>query len=381
MAMDETTEEKPVEKKSLDISEGKKTQEEEKIELKLVTAEQNEYGSTIIELQNCISKDLKHATLTFNSYGPNNELTKNIYKETKRECKNWKCGATCRFEFGDSEFVRYAQKCTVTVNVEGEKLVFDLTEDFIGNRSKKPKSRRTKRVVYIHGYQPFGNISEPDFSEEKKMLEKIFPGYEIDCYYWGAAPGLSDFKNLKLFSNYYKKAQNEEPKRLVEYLRKNYWRDLDDLILVGHSLGGVIVANTINLLVKENGKIDRAIFLGTALPAADGAIENFLHAGTHNYSINIHKPEDGILKILKANLEHGGPAAAVEFFIKIFKGPRIFGGDGYAFDHEKSVLLQIKSKYFCNCNFMVKKLCQGHLCKHYLSTLEKFWRLKSEYGK
>ena len=144
-------------------------------------------------------------------------------------------------------------------------------------------------------------------------------------------------------------------------------------------MGGVIVANTINLLVKENRKIDRAIFLGTALPAANDAIEEFLHRGTHNYSINIHNPEDGILKTLRAKLEHGGSAAAVEFFKKIFKGPRIFGGDGYALDHEKSVLLQIEYEYFCNRMFK-KIICQGHLCIHYLSTLEKFWRLKSEYG-
>lgn len=397
MAMDETTEEKPVEKKSQDISKKEKKPVEEtvekKIELKLVTAEQNKYGNTKLKIQNCSSIDLSNAEITIRSSGPDTKLEQNVTAEFTAT-RNWGCNQTQEFGWlTPNQFVRYAQRCTATVKVDGEEFVFDFTEALIRRNTKaETMSRPTKRVVYIHGYQPLGKIFngikiinrifKPDFSEEKKMLEKIFPGYEVDCYYWEAAPEWGDIKTLKAFSKYYEKAQNEEPKRLVEYLIKKYWEDLDNLILVGHSLGGVITVNTIKILAEKGRRIDRAIFLGTALPASDEVIEKLLHLGTHNYSINIHKPEDEWLEELSGWLAVGKsdgkalPSILIPFYTKS-GGPRIFGGDGYALDHKKSVLLQIKPE-FCGCG---KYHCDGHPCvKHYLSTLEKFWRLKSEYG-
>ncbi len=333
--------------------------DEPQIVLKLWSAKQNKWGSTFLLLENCSSIDLSHATLTFKSYGPNNELTENISIEATRGPEIWKCGDMRNFAFGDSEFLRYAQKCTVTVKVDGKEFVFDFTEELIRNQSKGKMAQKAKKtVVFIHGWQ----LNETDLTEVKQKLEGIFNGYTIDCYKWEASPSCKDYLNFDIFDKYYKKAQNEEPERLANYLIKNYWQDLDNLILVGHSLGGVITANTIKFLARNGRRIDRAIFLGTALPANDKAFTDIIYGNTHNPSLNIHSTTDEILgKIFK--------------WFSSNNETYIWGFHGYQLLHDKSALQQIHSNNFCS-----DLIVPGHCVKHYLSTLEKFWRLKSEYG-
>ena len=330
------------------------------IALKFCSAQQNKFGSTDLVLENGSSIDLS-GTVSFESTGPDEDLKTNKSLTASREVDLWKPGEACFFRFGSSEFVRYAQACSVTV--KGKTFTFDLTTAD-GSPQTTTATTAKPRVIYIHGW----HLSQKaDSSTEKNWLKEIFPDHEIECYKWDSIPPASvDIDEI--FGKFYVNAKEEEPQRLANYLIENYWQDLDHLILVGHSLGGVIAVNTVKILARNGRRIDRAILLGTALPADDEALNYILYTGTHNPCINIYKENDGWLQDFQGwRYGNGGP---------------ILGLHGYTKLYDKSKLQQIKSQNFCEeygCGSVGRTVsCREHGCGHYMLPLIDFWKLKNK---
>ena len=109
-------------------------------------------------------------------------------------------------------------------------------------------------VFYVHG---FLNDENTNFDEEIKLLEDIYPGYKITVQRWDAKRGLN-FDEAKANAEKMSIAILNDIMDMPE-------AEQQDLIVVGHSLGGRCVAYLASKLKKYNIKIKRLILLGAAI--------------------------------------------------------------------------------------------------------------------
>lgn len=139
-------------------------------------------------------------------------------------------------------------------------------------------------VWYVHGWNALR--AKKDSQENAvALLKDIFPSASISVKEWDSLkPFGKSIKRADVFAAALAKQIGELP----EEKRKN-------LILVGHSLGGMIAIRTVAALSRQNIAIRQAIFLAAAIPADDmDCREVFRQRLTE--CINIFCPKDSVLK-------------------------------------------------------------------------------------
>lgn len=176
-------------------------------------------------------------------------------------------------------------------------------------------SRPAPRVIYVHGWMP-----DPQFSHdgELELLRQIFPSSKIELYQWEAH---ADFNDCVRRADNAALALSGKIEKLPDGEREN-------IILIGHSLGGRIVIRTMALLAKNNKPVLRGIFLAAAIPHDDpdiaAAIKNSKFA-----NINVFNRQDYILRHLYGICGEGLKNA--------------LGAYGYAFPFPRGQMMQFEN--------------------------------------
>ena len=171
------------------------------------------------------------------------------------------------------------------------------------------------QVIYIHGWNPNGHAHE----EALQMLAAIFPEAEVNLYQWEA-------ENYKFHDC--KNRADQEAAALAEKLSALPDEKLQNIILVGHSLGGRIAIRTMAQLSEKGKKIRYGIFLGAAIPDDDGDIAKAVSASILP-NINIYNRQDYVLRHVYM---------AYNVYIRNRKSA--FGAFGYAYECRTSQLRQ-----------------------------------------
>lgn len=175
-------------------------------------------------------------------------------------------------------------------------------------------SRPAPRVIYVHGWMP-----DPKFSHdgELELLRQFFPSSKIELYQWEAH---ADFNDCVRRADNAALALSGKIEKLPDGEREN-------IVLIGHSLGGRIVIRTMALLAKKNKPVLRGIFLAAAIPHDDpdiaAAIKNSKFA-----NINVFNRQDYILRHLYGVCGEGLKNA--------------LGAYGYAFPFQRGQMLQFE---------------------------------------
>lgn len=183
-------------------------------------------------------------------------------------------------------------------------------------RSDSPRifSRPAPRVIYVHGWMPDHQLSHEG---ELKLLQSIFPHSKIEVFQWAAQ---ADFNDCL------RRADNAAF-ALAEKIEKLPARERENLILVGHSLGGRIVIRAMALLAPKNKPVLRGIFLAAAIPHDDLDIASAIKNSTAP-SVNIFNRQDYILRHLYGVCGEGLKNA--------------LGAYGYAFPFQRGQMLQFE---------------------------------------
>lgn len=205
------------------------------------------------------------------------------------------------------------------------------------------------QIIFVHGWQS----KSPDHALAKRRLETIFPGYEVKVWEWDAHDKSFGKCRNRTYGEAYEIAH--EITEMSEEKRKK-------LIIVGHSLGGMIAIRTMKHLAERNIKIERGIFLGSAIPDNDPAIALAITASLRN-NINIYNPQDVVLRYI-----YGA--------FNLYKIQRVFalGAFGYAKICKKSELFQIQAAEYIDDYRMIANVNdarKNHFLTGYLDCLEK----------
>ncbi len=138
------------------------------------------------------------------------------------------------------------------------------------------------QVIYIHGWDPAG---DGQYGVAEK-LQKIFPDAEISLHEWNA--GSKDFRKSVAVAD-------KEAVKLAEKLAAQPDEKLQNVILVGHSLGGRITIRSMAYLANRGKKIRQGIFLGSAIFDDDADISKAITASLQP-NINIYNRQDYVLR-------------------------------------------------------------------------------------
>lgn len=204
------------------------------------------------------------------------------------------------------------------------------------------------QVIFIHGWQ----VIPSDFSLAQAHLEIIFPDYEIHFWKWNA-----EDINFSIAQQY----ADASAKDLADSVTKMSPADRKELILVGHSLGGLLAVKAMSYLANQKLKIDRGIFLGAAIPDNDPAIAEAITASQRS-NINVYNPQDHLLRDIYGTFN-------------LYQNQRMFalGAFGYANPCLKTSLFQIQAAEYINDYSMltyINHTAKTHLLSHYLTCLK-----------
>lgn len=151
---------------------------------------------------------------------------------------------------------------------------------------KIPKSE-IKDILLLGGW--FSKTA--DYREHLKILQKLFPGTNIEHFKWDANG---------MWNDALKEADHNAPPALKERLET---LDIGKTLLIGHSLGGRVLLRTLQLL---DGPVLQVILMGTAIdhddPDVPGAV---IHS--RNDLINVYSKNDGVLRYLYQGYERRKP--------------------------------------------------------------------------
>ena len=139
-------------------------------------------------------------------------------------------------------------------------------------------------IIFIPGFKT-KEVSSEDYS---KHIRDIFPDSEIDVQKWESDRSLLDWHEAV-------KIADLSTAFIVEKIERMPVEKRQDLVLIGHSLGGRIAIRTLAKLSDNDMQIKRGIFLGAAIPDDDPDIEKALKA-TRLPCINISNREDYVLR-------------------------------------------------------------------------------------
>ena len=151
---------------------------------------------------------------------------------------------------------------------------------FHWNVARTPSRGSHPKVLMIHGFQG----KDRDFSMELSILEKIYPSSECTLWRWNTPE--VDFYEIP--SHWEKAVQDhvQAADDLFHDIRSMSAKEQQQLILVGHSLGGGIVIHALAKCKRARIKIDHFVLLGAAINNDDPDIVRALDATT-NRSFNL----------------------------------------------------------------------------------------------
>ena len=181
------------------------------------------------------------------------------------------------------------------------------------------------------------------------ILQKVFPDATVSLWNWESTGHL------------YHECQDIADKEgavIAQAIEKMSTAERENLVLVGHSLGGRIVVRTMALLAKNGLKIERAVILGAAIPYDDDDIPVALHASKMP-NIIVYNHNDDILRQFYPLGEDQGDGE--RNFYRIALGLRGFTGN-----YSPQELIQWRSNDVFE-DFSSSATCESHNPISYLS--------------
>ena len=139
-------------------------------------------------------------------------------------------------------------------------------------------------IFFVSGYKT-KNIPEDEYLN---LLRKVFPRSNITVKKWESEDA---FINWKLVINSADGFVNE----LVDEITRMSKDKQQNLIIIGHSLGGRIAVRTLARLGARHIRVKRGIFLAAAIPDDDSDMEKALYS-TRKPCINIYNRNDYVLR-------------------------------------------------------------------------------------
>ncbi len=139
-------------------------------------------------------------------------------------------------------------------------------------------------IIFIPGFKT-KDVSSEDYL---KHIKEILPDSEIEVQKWESDWGVLDWSIAVDRADLFTESIVEKIERMPENKH-------EDVVLIGHSLGGRIAIRALARISDTNMRIKRGIFLGAAIPDDDPDIEIALKA-TRLPCINISNREDYVLR-------------------------------------------------------------------------------------
>lgn len=156
-------------------------------------------------------------------------------------------------------------------------------------------------VLYIPGFQlqqgdQYAELAANRKAEELHWLKKTYPGSTILFADWDfAVPWEQCVRNADTLTR-------ELQKKLLALPRAKR----NNLIIVGHSLGGLVAVRSLAYLNKHRAKVRRGVLLAAAIADDDPDIGRAIR-GSHEPLINIICREDGALRLALGLISGRGP--------------------------------------------------------------------------
>ena len=144
-----------------------------------------------------------------------------------------------------------------------------------------------REIIFVPGWSSKGN--SPVYETK---LKQTYPDAKITIMEWDSDD--PDWK--KAVSN----ADALVPE-VVKYILEKSTQERENIILIGHSLGGRIVVNSAGQLAEKKLKIQQFILLGAAIDY-DADLSSFAAASSQK-NISIFSRNDSILKYLYSNYQ------------------------------------------------------------------------------
>lgn len=123
-----------------------------------------------------------------------------------------------------------------------------------------------------------------NYSRHRKLLSELFPGAELQIHRWDSN---RMWKNAKI------SAAQAAPELTAKLISA---KNTEKITLIGHSLGGRIILDSVAALAAKKIKVKQVILLGSAVKPDDKTLE-LLPEISAEPVINICCPEDNILKL------------------------------------------------------------------------------------
>lgn len=209
-------------------------------------------------------------------------------------------------------------------------------------------------VLYIPGFQvqqgeAYAERAENRKSEEISWLKDAFPGSTVLFTDWDfAVPWNQCVRNMD-------KLTLELEKKLLALPRNKR----ENLIIVGHSLGGRVTVRSLAFLSKHRAKVRRGVFLAAAIADDDPDIARAIK-GSHEPVINIICREDGALRVALSLISGRGP----------------LGSYGNALPYDPDRFFQLRLKAYRETGLLAS--FSNHWSVHYLEALAKLMTMENK---
>ncbi|MGK0256974.1 MAG: pimeloyl-ACP methyl ester carboxylesterase [Candidatus Azotimanducaceae bacterium] len=142
-------------------------------------------------------------------------------------------------------------------------------------------------------------------------LGKIYPNAEVNHFTWDHCFSDNETKRDKvLFWTSARNAADRAGRELAAFLLDSDDLTLSTTVLVGHSLGGRIVTNTLRALSKKKAQVAQAVLLGAAIGQKTHRFWAETARGSDANLLNFHDPKDEVLRLIYSGREQEVPIGA-----------------------------------------------------------------------
>lgn len=142
---------------------------------------------------------------------------------------------------------------------------------------------RAAEVWYVPGWMRTADTNGMAYASCTNVYRDAtcrFRGWDGDCNWWTAADNA-----------------DKEGLRLAEEIAATNAAFRSELTLVGHSLGGRIIAHTLAHLAKKGMKIRQGVMLAPAIPMRDPDVQK-MGGGSDLPALVVMNPQDNVLKYI-----------------------------------------------------------------------------------